>query len=267
MLKFFLIIYNHAMNKQIVYANGDSFVFGMEILGDDSRDPANKNLSFVKKIADSMGADYINNAYNSATNEFIFRKTLIDLEKLEQEGINPADVFVIVGWTALHREEIVGKYLLDYYHVGRSYKFKSDSQEYTDFGTFFISPSHSQKMRIVANGTVQTIDLVGPAAEFCSMCLWDDDFQQEKLETKILALQNYLEHKGYRYIFVNTCCTLGSNKLINFNSPNLFQFNKSFFDWGKEYYPDSLKLKNHFDETAHTEFAKLVIDHINQNSL
>ena len=63
------------MNKQLVYANGDSFIFGMEILGDDSRDPANKDLSFVKKIADNMGADYINNAYNSATNEFIFRKT------------------------------------------------------------------------------------------------------------------------------------------------------------------------------------------------
>jgi len=254
------------LNK-ILYANGDSFVFGMEILGDDSRDSENKNRSFVKKIADSLDMGYINNSYNSATNEFIFRKTLIDLENLEKAGTAPSDVFVIIGWTALHREEIVGKYLLDYYHGGKPYKFRSDSQEYTDFGTFFISPSHSQKMRIVAGGTVQTIDLVGPAVEFCSMCLWDDNFQQEKFESNLLALKTYLEHKGYRYLFINTCSTLGPNKLVNFTDPRFFNFNQSFFEWGKEHYPKSLMLKNHFNEDVHDEFARLIIDYINQNSL
>lgn len=250
-----------------LYANGDSFVFGMEILGDDDRNAANKAWSFAKKIADSMDVAYINNAYNSATNEFIFRKTLIDLEKIEKTGVSPEEVFVIVGLTALHREEIVGKYLLDFHHGGKPYKFRSDSAEYTDFGTFFISPSHSQKMRIVANGTVQTIDLVGPAAEFCSMCLWDDDFQQEKLETKILALQTYLEHKGYRYIFINTCCTLGPTTLIDRHHRNFYNLEHSFFDWGKLNHPQSIRLKNHFDKIPHAAFAELVIDYISQNSI
>lgn len=250
-----------------LYANGDSFVFGMEILGDDNRNFENKNKSFAAHLAKSLDRNLVNNSYNSCTNEFIFRKTIIDLENLIKAGTNPNDTFVVIGWTALHREEIVAKHILDYYHAGKAYKFKSDSQEHTDFGTFFISPSHSQKMRIVANGTVQTIDIVKDAAEFCSMFVWDDDFQQEKAESKILALQNYLEHKGFRYLFVNTCGTYKEFKLIDCVNPRFFSFEQSFFEWGKQHYPNNIRLKNHFDELPHQKYADLLFDHITKNSL
>lgn len=251
----------------MLYANGDSFVFGMEILGDDSRDPENKNKSFAAHLANLLNVEQVNSSYNSCTNDFIFRKTLIDLEEILAAGKNPSDVFVLIGWTALHREEIVAKHILDYYHAGRAYKFRSDSQEHTDFGTFFISPSHSQKMKIIANGTVQTIDIVKDAAEFCSMFFWDDDFQQEKAESKILALQNYLENKGFRYLFVNTCGTYKDFKMIDATDPGFFMFNQSFFEWGKENYPDSIRLKNHFDEIPHQKYADLLFDYITKNSL
>jgi len=254
-------------SNKILYANGDSFVFGMEILGNDDRNFENKNKSFAAHLANSLGRTLINNSYNSCTNDFIFRKTIIDLENFIKEGTKPDDIFVVIGWTALHREEIVARHVLDYYHAGKAYKFKSDSQEHTDFGTFFISPSHSQKMRIVANGTVQTIDIVKDAAEFCSMFFWEDDFQQEKAESKILALQNYLEHKGFRYLFVNTCGTYKEFKLIDHTNPRIFSFAHSFFEWGKEKYPKNIRLKNHFDEIPHKDYADLLLDYITKNSL
>jgi hypothetical protein len=182
-------------------------------------------------------------------------------------GKVPEEIFVIIGWTALHRDEIVAQHILDYYHAGRAYKFKSDSQEHRDFGTFFISPSHSQKMRIIANGTVQTIDILKDAAEFCTMFMWDDDFQQEKTESKILALQNYLENKGFSYVFVNTCGTYKDFKLIDYKNPRFFNFDQSFFEWGKQLYPNSLRLKNHFDETPHEKYAESLFDYITKNCL
>jgi hypothetical protein len=122
-------------------------------------------------------------------------------------------------------------------------------------------------MRIVANGTVQTIDIVKDAAEFCSMFVWDDDFQQEKAESKILALQNYLEHKGFRYLFVNTCGTYKELKLIDCVNPRFFSFEQSFFEWGTQHYPNNIRLKNHFDELPHQKYADLLFDHITKNSL
>ena len=64
---------------KILYANGDSFVFGMECIVDGNQHESNKELAFPKHIANKLNCEtYINNAYNGATNEFIFRTTIFD---------------------------------------------------------------------------------------------------------------------------------------------------------------------------------------------
>ena len=63
-----------------LYANGDSFVFGMECLEDASTLELNKEYAFPKQLAKRLDCPtYINNAYNGATNDFIFRNTIFDL--------------------------------------------------------------------------------------------------------------------------------------------------------------------------------------------
>ena len=64
----------------VLYANGDSFVFGMECIKDFDRAEENKELAFPKHVAGGLGCStYINNAYNGATNEFIFRNTILSV--------------------------------------------------------------------------------------------------------------------------------------------------------------------------------------------
>ena len=96
--------------SKILYACGDSFMFGMECLGDKSKTQANKQLAFPKYLSDMLNCDqYINNSICGATNEFIFRQTVLDLINFEKQGINPNEVFVVVGITTLHRIEIDGE--------------------------------------------------------------------------------------------------------------------------------------------------------------
>jgi hypothetical protein len=254
-------------SKKILYTNGDSFVFGMEAIGDKNRNIENKKYSFANIAADYLGYTCINNSYNSATNEFIFRKTLIDLENLEKTGTDPADVLVLIGTTALHREEIVTKYMFEYIGAGKHFTMSSENREFHDYGTLFISPSHSHNMKVIQNGIIRNIDIAEPVVDFCSMYFWDDDYQQEKFEIGILALESYLKLKGYRYLFVNCCSTLQTGKLINFKSVNFFRFDQSFFEWGKLNYPNNIRLQNHFDPIPHKKYAELIVDYLGQNKL
>ena len=93
--------------KKLLYTIGDSFVYGMECLGDRDRSLANKNFAFPKYIADSLGCEiYINNSYPGAPNSFIFKQAVFDILNLENIVKNPKDVFVVIGITSLHRIEV-----------------------------------------------------------------------------------------------------------------------------------------------------------------
>lgn len=49
--------------KKLLYANGDSFTFGMEILGDNDRKQENKNHAYPKILAKKLG---IPDVYNGS---------------------------------------------------------------------------------------------------------------------------------------------------------------------------------------------------------
>ena len=164
--------------KKITYANGDSFVFGMEAVEDNSRSLDNKQLAFPRYIANHLQSEtYINNAYCGATNEFIFRTTIIDLEALERQGHSPEDIFVIIGITSLHRIEIDGKNWIETSgrHVPNGtigfsagtplspidWKINAETfpREFRDFGTIFVNPSScagNSKIRTKRTGVYPT---------------------------------------------------------------------------------------------------------------
>ena len=72
--------------SKILYASGDSFMFGMECLGDKSKTQENKQLAFPKYLSDMLNCDqYVNSSVCGATNEFIFRK-ISKLTKIKKKN-------------------------------------------------------------------------------------------------------------------------------------------------------------------------------------
>ena len=251
-----------------LYANGDSFVFGMECLGDFNKEESNKELSFSKHIATELKCDtYINNAYNGATNEFIFRTTIFDLIDLENSGVNPADVFVLVGWTSINRTEIDGDSFyskIPNYRQNEAHLLTSPdaSIEYRDYKTLFINPTSGHFVE-ANNKKYDTRDEILP---FCVNYLWSDRLQLPQTEAKIIALHTYLKSKGYRHLFINTVENYNFIRLPE--SPSFFNLKTdSFYKWAITNYKSSHRLANHFDPVPHSEYGKILIDYISRNNV
>ena len=250
-----------------LYANSDSFVFGMEAIEDDSRHPDNKKYSFANHIATAFDLDYTNNAYNAATNEFIFRRTIIDLEEFLKTS-RAEDIFVLVGWTSLFRKEIVAQPLFQHLlKQQNTISVNPDDQEYHDFGTFFINPNQSHDIVVHKNNYTKHINLSDQITEFCAMYFWEDQLQIQQLSALVIALHNYLKMKGFKHLFVNCC--LSTNQSIDFGiDPTVcFDWEESFYSWGTKKYPHLIRQKNHFHHQVHREYADILIQSINEKKL
>lgn len=256
---------------KILYANGDSFVFGMECIKDASMDPLNKELAFSKHISNKLNCKtYINNAYNSATNEFIFRTTIFDLLELEQKGVHPSDVFVVIGWTTLHRIEIEGKTWYQKTLPGVEpidvVPGIRERMEYVDYNTLFVSPGFNTAINDPNNprsffSTEQDI------VPFCVDYVWHDHIQNPQHEARLLALHGFLTAKGYKHIFLNTAGRF-QFKMLDTSVKNFFKLNTdTFYDWGRLHYPAEIRKYNHFSAAPHVAYSALLVDYIRENIL
>ena len=257
--------------KKIIYANGDSFVFGMGCLGHDNRTQENKELAFPKYLANLLGSDQcINNSLCGATNEFIFRNTLFDLQELEKSGTSPQDVFVVIGITSLHRIEIDAinwwETISGYKHTlefteSELFKFPA---EFKKHGTVFVNPSAQLTMHS-PNGLQKVEDAVYPwAVTF----LWTERVQLESQEARIIALHEYLKLKGYAHIFVNTVYPLERTKHIDLTCKNFYNLDTtSFRQFGEDNYPNEIRNCGHFSTVPHEKYAQKLFEYIQQNKI
>jgi len=245
------------MKKQTFYANGDSFVYGMEILGDQDDSPENKDLSFSKSMSRAMNSThYINNAYCGATNEFIFRKTLRDLTLMLDQGQDPGELFVLVGITSLYRIEVVGRGLKSY--VGP--EFNSLRAEYRDFGTLFFNPKN--KMRIdVGRRSVALDELIVPWA---TQFLWDDDLLLEQQWARFTGLKSFLDLNHIDHLFVNTTQSVDKLEQTSsaFGTNSIYGLDQSFAQWGRVNYPDQVRQASHFGPAVHQVYGQVLMDHL-----
>lgn len=253
----------------ILYANGDSFVFGMECLDDGSTEERNKEYAFPKQLANRLECNtYINNAYNGATNEFIFRNTIFDLLDLEKRGVDPTTVFVLVGWTSLHRIEIVGDSwyakIPNYRHNEIHMLTSPDAPgEFKDFKTLFANPS-SENFVMHNNIRYSTQNDITP---FCVDFLWHDHLQSPQQQARIIALHEFLKSRGYRHLFVNTCSNHEFD-LIDSAVPNYYQLaDNSFYTWAVANYKQEHRLKNHFSPIPHAAYGDMLFDYVAKNKL
>jgi hypothetical protein len=258
--------------KKILYATGDSFVAGMECLGDGDRSPENKELAFPKHVAVNLSCEqYINNAYHGATNEFIFRRAILDLQELERNGTAPSEVFVIIGFTALHRIEVDGDRLLEgrYDLDGKPILPNNKSfrptppDEFFDHNTVFINPGQILFAKTQSGKVINVADDVYP---FCTKYLWTNPVQRLSQEARVYALHTFLKLKGYKHVMVSTC----SDEIMFHNDVNFFNplgELKSFYEYALTFHPTDVKKQNHFGPTAHAGYAELLINHIRDNIL
>ena len=255
---------------KILYANGDSFVFGMECLPDRPCHEDNKMLAFPKYLSDMLGATtYINNAFNGATNDFIFKNTILDLKKLENQGHTPEDIFVLIGVTSLHRTEIDGvgwtgggpalDKILDTMETNG---FVGYPASYRDHKTIFVNPNFSLDFKI--NGKIHSLD--DDVIRFCARFLWTNNVQLTSQEARLIALTDMLTLKGYKHIFVNTVHPFPEVDTLDVHGKNFYKFNtETFWEFGADNYPDEHQKHNHFSTIPHAAYAKLLFEHIQQN--
>jgi hypothetical protein len=254
----------------ILYANGDSFVFGMECLGHHSREERNKEFAFPRVVCDALGFDtYINNAYNGATNTFIFRTVIEDLIQMEKEGTKPEDVFVLLGWTSLYRTEI------DAFPWHRS--FLPTDQKAEMVMTSPWAPPESRDHRVVFTNPHFEQSVTAPDGRKVSpdenilpiffQYLWTDSLQVPLHQTRILAMHGFLKSRGYKHLFVNTTLQMPFTMLDNEPAEFYNLENETFFDWAISHYPLSHREENHFDPEPHKEYGIRLTEYIVRNKL
>lgn len=257
--------------KKILYANGDSMTFGMEILGDKNRQEENKDYAWPAELSKLLGIETtINAAYCGAPNEFIFRKTILDLLELEKMGHNPKDVFVAIGWSSICRGEMYIKDLIE-----NIFKEKLASRhesfnlpELDDFGTAFLNPGFTQGIWF-SDGTQK--NLFEEIMPLFVNYVWNDQLEFEKWFVQQQALENFLRNKGYDFVFFNAVhvfsehdsydsvkILLDNLKPDNYFSPLTF----SFVEWANANYPTEKRELHHYSAKVHLEFAELLFNYI-----
>lgn len=259
------------MTKKILYANGDSFVFGMECLEDNPVSEDNKMYAFPKIIGDNLGVStYINNSYNGATNDFIFKNTIIDLKNLENQGHRPEDIFVVIGITSLYRTEIdadnwVGnpvdlRKILDIMKLDR---YAGYPASYDKYNTIFVNPNYFLNLKI--KGQIYNIDQ--DTKEFLARFLWTENVQRRSQEARMIALNDILTLKGYKHIFVNTVHTFSNVETLDLTCKNFYKIDsETFYQFGIKF-PEEHRLGNHFSPVPHIKYAEILFDYIQKNIL
>lgn len=101
------------INCNVIYANGDSWVFGSELRdrtcpeSESDFEPHHMKYrvehSWPTLLGDSYGLPVENGSMAGASNDYILRTTIADVSKLLLEGQKP---FVVVSWTQLQRFEL-----------------------------------------------------------------------------------------------------------------------------------------------------------------
>jgi len=258
------------MTKKILYSNGDSFVAGMECLGDRDRTEENKQHAFPQHIATALECEtYINNAYNGATNNFIFNNTIFDLLELERQGHDPRDVFVVVGFTALYRSEIDCN---AWFSNQPDFDMEIENQhisfpvEAKDCGVIFTN-ANSGLFRH-NSVTQQVFSMQEDINPFCVNYLWTDAVQLPAQEARIIALHEFLKSKGYDHIFVNAVEPIKNTKHADLTVKNFYFLNfTSFFEFGSLNYPNELRECYHYSPMVHEKYAVKLFDYINSQGL
>jgi len=264
--------------KKMLYANGDSFTYGMEILGDNDRKQENKDHAYPALLAKKLEiSEVYNGSFLGAPNEFIFRQTMFELLELENQGYKPEEVLVVVGWTVPFRSEVNLKNTVE--DSGFKAKVISDDPaaltnltaypEFNAWGNIFISGFAGTKYQVNDTTAIDITD----ARDFHVDYIWDWDLEYNKWFSYVIALEHFLRARGYDFVFFNAIhpFNLDLDKLTSqakryrhmLQGDNYYQFlDWGWSDWGQKKFPDTVTQFGHFDGEMHNTFSNMLLKHI-----
>lgn len=249
---------------ECLYAGGDSYTAGVEIQDDQSFDESNKALSYPMYLADKLKIKKCDNrALPNASNDFIARKAILDLEGYKEKQINLSNVFVIIGWTDIYKTEISLNEIKQQIKNDEEYRFELmsdvDCAEYHLFGTKFVTPNVNESGKLLSDVSREAID-------WLSSYMWDYELEYEKWYANIIMLKNYLENNNCKFLFHNTKqrCDVISNiyKFDNYYQPT----GESFDEWCNSGNYERRKLGYPVEE-AHGNFSDVLLEYIKEKNL
>lgn len=95
---------------KILYAVGDSFTFGQELIKDEARPKyyeqteVERQRCYIGLLAKKLNVEQINAARPGGSNQFMYRRMLTDVSDLLTK-YSPNEIFVMVGFTYVGRRE------------------------------------------------------------------------------------------------------------------------------------------------------------------
>lgn len=263
---------------ELVYACGDSFTAGMEILGDSDKREENKNFSYPGQLSRLLKSPkYINNAFHGASNDFITRQTIKDLLELERQGNDPSKTLVTIGWSSIYRSELYVKDTIENFIKISPVPLPPTSniklREFHELGVFFVNPNfHFGFGPGISNFRIEK-DFSQDAVKFCTDFLWNEELEFEKWYSNAILLKNFLENKGYKFLFVNNVHPLEQHgRLVdsidellipNYYNPRSFHFQQ----WCMAFFRQFKRKEGHYAEEPHKKFAETLFNYIQDNGL
>lgn len=229
----------------LLFANGCSMTMGAELAAPES-------ASFPALIARRFGLMLDNGALGGSSNCRILRTTLLWVTDYLAKGGDPADLFVLIGWTAPDRREFG----------------LAANEQHPDAKQFwrYIHIHHQ-----FADATPELMQL----RKLIIRSFWCDRESMTRLLVAAVSLQNVLASHGIRHCFLHTMpicnvhpeltplsTSMDTTRFFQFLEPKGDFLSTSRDPWGVPAGP----LKHPLEE-GHERWSELLIDFIEQNRL
>jgi hypothetical protein len=241
----------------IILANGCSHASGAEL--DESNTDYCYEKAWPKYLADLLKFKNVNLARSGASNDRILRTTYSWVSNYLSARKNPANLFVVILWSGVHRTEIATDF--------------QENNQYFDNGWLPLIIGNDERYKKYFDKETYMFYKLW-VMKSCNR------YNHTKFYMNVLGMQFFLKSLGIKYLFWNTTVPLIDTPPEMKTFYNLVD--KKYYPFatmGKNNYMSIAKrrkwkiseislrgeFKSHYDEDAQIEFAnylhKLILDH------
>ena len=223
--------------KKLLYVSGCSHLAGSEIIkfGDTTRTQEAVSLVWPGLLAKEFNLNYTNESIAGGSNEYILRSTIHFVSKWLEQGRDPKELMVVIGWTTNER--------LEFTHAWK----EGQKPQHFHWATGSDWSMHYR-------------DGEGPNFQnwFKALQLYhtDFDFGAIKRIINIILLDSYLKSVGVEYIQTSSCAKMDQAQWDFLQIKHLqeqFPFDTFFepYDSFVDQYRDTHK--EHFSDWLHAD--------------
>lgn len=234
-------------SKTHLCAVGCSHMAGSEIEGQSMTAQTKNNIvhAWPGKLAKEHKLNYINRAVPGGSNEYIMRTTIDFVSKWLHQGRDPAELFMVIGWTTNERVEFTweGKHI----HWANGSDAQHFKKDYGDFTTWFKA---------------------------LQLYHTDYNFGLFKKITYITMVNSFLKSVGVEHVQVNNCAAILDHNWENMRLEHLrhafpddifYNKHNSFYEqYNTDEYAEHFTTWGHADRYIHRLFANDVMEFIEE---